>query len=333
MTSLASLAANPTSHPTTSGLIMSTSGNGGVTASSSASAASVDLLNDTNYEIKSEFYTREGIWKAAPGGEYARQTPATTATANLNYSQSANTGLGNANSSAQSLSYAASPIGMGIGMSGTTSTGIANATGGGLAAAANNNNTTTTNNDPVRIASFKFSKSILNNASNTDNTGLPVPRVFSRACNSCMRKRSAAAERRRPTRDLNDLLDEEDVYCDEEEDDDDDDDVICAKLRDDLTLNTSFNSASVASLGHHQYFCKYCKMSMNGDGELSANEPPSPTLDMLLFNYSREIYFYEFNPIKATVSYKKKRIILSLPGICNQIYVITDFRMVMVPQR
>jgi hypothetical protein len=274
MTSLASLAANSTSHPPTSG-IMSTS----LTSTNTAAAsANVDLLNDTNYEIKTEFYTREGIWKLAPGGEYARQAAPTQATTGYQV----NSSLTNTNSSAQSLNYASSTTG-GLGGNAANSS----LTGSGIATS-----NVATNNDPVRIACFKFSKNILNNATNTDNLGLPVRRIRSKTCRNCTKQRSNQHKSHVDDH-LYDLNDNED------DEDDDDDDVICSKVRDEF--NSSFSSNIAQGIASYQYYCKYCNSNLTADGELLPSDLASPTLDMLLFNYSREIYFYEFSPIYSTV--------------------------------
>ena len=257
MTSLAHLAAS-----SPSAVLMSNSLNSATSQTSTAAVLSsnFDLLNDTNYEIKTEFYTREGVWRLAPGGEYARQVQ--TQQSQVNYTQ---TSMQQTNSSVSNSAYTTTPAAGGL-----------NAAGGGVGLG----NAPTTNNDSVRIAQFKFSRNM-----HSDNSGGPVRKNNSRVCVACKLNHNTT-DNKKSTRGLQSNY----------EDDDDDDDVVCTRVRDELAIETTSSEAT-----NTQYACKYCRSAMNADGQLDTAAVNSPALDLLFYNFSREIYFYEFNPVKSTV--------------------------------
>lgn len=268
MTSLASLAASPSSHPPSSSSYIQPSA---VNTTAPATSASIEL-NDTNYEIRSEFYTREGIWKLV--SDYSRPSLASSSFT-----------AGNA----------------------TISTTVTTSPVGGTGSVNNNNNTSTpnqnysilnptSNNDPVKVALFKFSANMLNSVTNHDNSGVPVIKNYGKACAACTRLgKSGPSFHLKP-----------DEYDDE---DDDDNDVIVSKLS--INENSgSMNSGNSVAL--QAYFCKYCKASLNENGETVFSQPPTLSsvneqsdnlsFDFVLFNYAREVYAYEFNPIQLSVS-------------------------------
>jgi hypothetical protein len=146
-----------------------------------------------------------------------------------------------------------------------------------------NNNLSSTFNDPVKIVQFKFSKNVYNNQNLVGNQ-LPLVKNYSKICNSCSNKMKKLKDSNISSANkINSSFHtshQQNIY-------DDDEDVICSKLKDDLTL-----------LVNHQYFCKYCNLNLT-----DANDN-APQLDLIIFNHSKEIYFYEFNPLSVNIIFK-----------------------------
>ncbi|RNA19590.1 hypothetical protein BpHYR1_042756 [Brachionus plicatilis] len=194
-------------------------------------------ITDSNYEIKTEFYTREGLWKLVPSLEFAKQIQ--------------NTGLNNSSPSTN-LNYNASQ------------------TGQNTQSPLNHNN-----NDPVKINLFTFKKNIifkdfhLNSQSNRRNL-----------CRKC-------SSTKKPNR-LNKLA--------ESDSDEDNSDVIFS--------NIGENSSESESGSDLEKACRQCKTNLSRyDSESSADSYkkfPNQILDLMIFNYGREIYNYE----SGSVNYK-----------------------------
>ena len=202
---------------------------------------------DTSCEVKTEFYTREGIWKLVPNCEYIRQLQQQQQQqqhTSPQYQQGANT----MNGSSQSLGQA-----------------------------------TQSSNDPVKIGVFKFSKRSLFNQSERRRSSLRLK------CVNCQREQSDDAE--------------SDVTRDEEYDDDDD--VIFTKAQSVESVVSSEDEYA----DDDEEICKYCKkflrknennhLANKQNNTLSSSNKLS--LDLVVFNFAREIYFYEFNSLRLKV--------------------------------
>ena len=226
-TSLAALAAASSSHSSSSTVLMSPAS---FQNSNNLSSISSSDITDSHMDIKTEFYTREGLWKLVPNGEYVRQQQQ--------------------QQQQQSISQ--------------------NSMGGGQV----NNYTQSSFNEPVKLNVFKFSKN--------DEKRRNV-------CEKCILE--LQEKNKKETEDKNVQFnvyrsydDNEDVVmfgqqqsnstCVDDSDDDHDDD----ESLDDCEKNVNEPQST---------YCKYCSASL--------------CLDLVLFNYAREIYFYEFNTIKSKV--------------------------------
>lgn len=224
-TSLAALAATSSSAQTGSGVSVSTN--------TTNSPSPVLDITDTNYEIKAEFYTREGLWKLVPTLELARQL----------HNISLNSSLPN---SSQSYN--------------NTQCGQNNQPLSGQ-----------NNNDPVKLNTFTFKKSVvfkdffLNSKSNRRQL-----------CHRC-------SSTKKPHR-LNKLA--------ESDSDEDNSDVIFNNIGD--------NSSETQTDSDSEKACRQCKTHLSrNDSESSTDsfrkysKSNDQILELMLFNYGREIYTYE----------------------------------------
>lgn len=197
-------------------------------------------ITDSSYEIKTEFYTREGLWKLIPSLEFARQI------------QSLNT-------SSTSQTYNASQSGQNL-----------------------QSTLSQNSNDPVKISFFTFKKNTifkdfyLNSKSNRKNL-----------CRRC-------SSNKKPNR-LNKLA--------ESDSDEDNSDVIFS--------NIGENSSEADSESDSERACRQCKTNLSRhDSESSTdsfkkypNKPNNQILELMLFNYGREIYTYESGSVNFKVFY------------------------------
>ena len=239
-TSLAALAASSSTHSpstvlmTSSSLQTPTTSLTSTTNLSSVSVHTSSLVNDTtdsNQDIKSEFYTREGLWKLASNGEYIRQQQQLQTVNN-------------------------SSIG-GQGTSGTNSTYSQNSF-----------------NEPVKLSIFKFTK-------NDDKQR--------NICDKCRNSQ----ETKLRTNKMNQKNGEQNVKFGIYRSYDDDEDVVYApneegfSNEEDESDENDKNDTFRDFHGDQARVCKYCSTSL--------------CLDLVLFNYAREIYFYEFDSVKLKV--------------------------------
>lgn len=244
-TSLAALAASSTAH-TSSSVLMST--NLSNQNQNTNSPSPVIDITDSNYEIKTEFYTREGLWKLVPSFEYARQMQTTTQNANSPNTNSTYNTLPNTNQTNQ-----------------TTQTFQTNS-----------------NNDPVRISLFKFKKNFIfkefyKNAKSRKNL-----------CNTCSKRRQEKIK-------LNKLNESN-------TDDEDNSDVIFShKYEDSSDEGWSDSDSEIDKL------CKLCKSNIASDGnsESSEDKANDPSLNLMIFNYAREIYTHESAPVYTKVFFEE----------------------------
>lgn len=254
-------------------------------ANSENLSTSLNMIDtgDTNYEIKTEFYTREGVWKQVSNGEYIRQLQQQQQQQNMSpqYQQMNGSGsnINNGNNQQTSL--------------------------GGCQSLSSN--------DSVRIGVFKYSRrSIFKMRSDGSSTKARRSKSFRTKlkCSKCHREQSDD--------------DDDDYYEDIEENNinnsqenseyDDDDDVIFSKVNNsDSDFNDEYSTDDDDENDDDSSMCKYCKQLLkkkrneDNDKRLTSvssgnNEKLIKSLDLMLFNYAREIYFYEFNPFKLKVS-------------------------------
>ena len=100
---------------------------------------------------------------------------------------------------------------------------------------------------------------------------------------------------------------------------DDDDDIIYKEENlssetenesDELSNDNNRNESSSAFSSRRQRMCKHCNSKVNRSNETdsfivnynaSGSLTTQPSLDLVIFNYAREIYFYEMNDITTQV--------------------------------
>jgi hypothetical protein len=156
-------------------------------------------------------------------------------------------------------------------------------------------------NDPVRIGLFRFSKSLLLQdsylSSNLDKPTKRQPKI-TMICSICLNRitKKDQQQHRGTVINRNKQTSSNDY--------DDDDDVVYTKLN---SVKFSLNENSS---------CLYCGSTVNlvdyvssavevgidedDDNAIEATDSSrSPVLDLVLFNYSKEIYTYEFNKAKS----------------------------------
>lgn len=257
-TSLAALASTPSAH-SSSTVLMSTSNASSSSHSAQTSSPQSTMLiesaeYDANQEIKTEFYTREGLWKLVKHGEFVRQ---------------------------QQNNYQQTPM----------SSQLNNGTN----QLANSSQTSqTTSNEPVKLAYFKYSNDLLFQHNAATNNSMRLKMQHKDYCLKCMKmiisgqqKKLNASNSSSSTNRMSNNLDH-----------DDDDDIVY------------YNETATPT--NQDDLCKYCNSKINSNDSLSTtstisnsnvnNSCPSQSLDLLVFNYAREIYFYEFNLFKSKVS-------------------------------
>jgi hypothetical protein len=285
-TSAAALAVNQN---TNSNYYMSSSHSSPVLPTSAASnnnnnnssSTSIMDITDSNYEIKTEFYTREGIWKLAPNCEYMKSYQLQQQQQQNYYQQ--NNQLNNSNSSSNSANLNQlnnSNNGSNLNQSSTTIV----------------NNNSTTSNDQVKLGIFKYSYETIYGANfnQSASQSLSDSNKSPKLCKECNLKLK-----------LDHNYDDEIV--------DDDDDVIFTKFN---PNNSSFISNKTNVLNENSITCKLCNKKLDKNQMITANNKKTsntnsndlnkltsspPSLDLLLFNYGREMYTYEFNSIKSKV--------------------------------
>jgi hypothetical protein len=269
------------------------------TSNNSATSSSLTMVDagDTNYEIKTEFYTREGVWKQIPNGEYIKQSQQQQQQQQHTMSPQYQQMHGNMNGSGANINNQQSSVGQ------ASSSSL---------------------NDSVKIGVFKYSKRSIFKKKRSGSTTTKTRRKSFRTklkCSNCQREQSDDDE------------DEEGDYMNnnnnnnnsqENSEYDDDDDVIFTKVKssfesdydeededssendDEYEDEDESSSDAVFSLT-----CKYCKQFLRkkqddtNDKRLLSKTFASEnlkSLDLMLFNYAREIYFYEFNPVIVKVS-------------------------------
>lgn len=289
MTTLGVLAASSGSHssstvlmssssPTTNTSNANTSTSSNYASTSAVASSSLIDINDSNIEIKTEFYTREGLWRLVPNCEYIRQQQTQyQLQQQANNSQLNQTSSSNGQLSTNNQTYL--------------------------------NSNTTNPNDPVKIGIFNFSKRMFSPAYENDG----------RVCQSCATRLKLENI---------DHDDDDDVICtkfrlnsyedDENDEDNVDDDEYDYEEENESEIDESYDddvvincSPIVDNSQSNKIICKYCNNSiiLNDNNTKSptscssvstaSSVSASPSLDMLIFNYAREIYFYEFNQIKT----------------------------------
>lgn len=212
----------------------------GVSESNNLTNCSSPVLDitDSNYEIKAEFYTREGLWKLVPALEFARQVH------NLNL-----------NSSLPNSSQAYSNTQAGQNVQSLSSQN---------------------NNDPVKLNLFTFKKSLifkdfsLNSKSNRRQL-----------CHRCLSSKK--------TNRLNILA--------ESDSDEDNSDIIFSNVGD--------NSSETETDSDSDKKCGQCRIDLDSESSTDSNrkysKPDDQILDVIIFNYGREIYFYNSDPSNIKV--------------------------------
>ena len=246
---------------------------------------------DTNYEIKTEFYTREGMWKQVPNGEYIRQ-------------------LQQQQQQQQSMSPQYQQMHGGMnGSSANVSNGNQQSSMGG--------GQTSSSNDSVKIGVFRYSKRSIFKKINDDSSTRTRRKSFRTKlkCFHCQREQSDDDD---DDDDEDEIVNKDENNSQENSDYDDDDDVIFTKVKnadsdydgeDDSSDNDDGDDDTT-----NQLKCKYCKQFLRKKrndecdnkrlaSAKSLGNENLKSLDLMLFNYAREIYFYEFNPVKSKVSY------------------------------
>jgi len=267
--------------------------------SPSSSLTTMVDAGDTNYEIKTEFYTREGVWKQIPNGEYIKQSQQQQQqqqqhTMSPQYQQM----HGNMNGNGANMNNQQSSVGQ------ASSSSL---------------------NDSVKIGVFKYSKrSIFKKKRSGSTTTAKTRRKSFRTklkCSNCQREQSD---------DDNDDENGEGDFMNnnnnsqENSEYDDDDDVIFTKAK--SSFESDYDEEDEDSSGNDDEYededesssdavfsltCKYCKQLLKKKQD-DTNEKRLlsktfgsenlKSLDLMLFNYAREIYFYEFNPVIVKVS-------------------------------
>jgi hypothetical protein len=245
-------------------------------------------VGDTVYEIKTEFYTREGIWRLVPNCEYIRQLQPQQQQLSPQYQQGANLSLnGSINTGNQ----------QGQNASGQSSTYNLNS------------------NDPVKIGVIKYSKRTIFNQRQKKKAKIPQKKTIAKErfkCSNC--NRSNLNEE--------DNISQNNIKSDESnKEHDDDEDVVFTKFINsdsDDSISTTISSSDdyddadeedndddyddddqsqrrISSHNENVFICKYCKHTlMKSESNCNISSNSLASLDLILFNYAREIYFYEF---------------------------------------
>jgi hypothetical protein len=203
-------------------------------------------------EIKTEFYTREGLWKLVPQHDFLRQQQ-------LNIQQ-------------QQLSTS----------TGTMSNNQPNNSMNNNSLNTQGNSSYSNTNDPVKVALFKY-------AYNDDIS---------------YRKRSESKKRRLICSNCSKLHSNDDKIKTNSKNYDDNDDVIinknsinCKYCNNYLIMDNDSDSNNSNDNDDENYF----DTINNDDDDDEFDLNVLPNLDVLIFNYAKEIYLYEFNQSKSKV--------------------------------
>ncbi len=233
-------------------------------------------------ELKTEFYTREGLWKLVPSGEYLRQ-PQSIYTQQQQQSQ---TGL----QQNQAGLGPSGPQHMNPGLNGA-----------GLLVSTN---------EPVKVMSFRYFR--FDQVMSARNMSR-----FKNLCVKCAQKKSLSACRR-PKKDAKKASggphQAAKVHFSSMPEYDDDDDVVYSGA----SNGESSESDSDAFVGSVERgfdncnlgggLCKHCGGRVSRSNEsnslivnfsAASMLATTPWLDLVVFNYAREIYFYEANDLKG----------------------------------
>jgi hypothetical protein len=311
-TSLAALAASAGAHSPSTCLMSSST----MSATNSLSAANlsssqanstgssnalIDAANyDTNYEIKTEFYTREGLWKLMPQCEYVKMNQAQVQQqqqqiqSQMQSQQGQSQQLTNQMNSPNSQMMSAS----------------------NLNAMTNNSTPLISNvsNDPVKLFTFKFSKATLTGVKNSVNANArnrTVKRNLknqsgSKNVNTQQKKQSPMAMKEAQ---VSDVKFGHTVNKKKEHDDDDD---IVFNSKNKLIMNESNQELNDTNDVEEEEDRTESDDESGGDTDgtgsihsknnkgVRKRKSTKQSLDLILFNYSREIYFYEFNRIESS---------------------------------
>ena len=146
-----------------------------------------------------------------------------------------------------------------------------------------NQNQTSNSNEPVKIAYFKYSNDLLlQQQPNQNNNSQRLKMQHKNYCIKCMKLIISNQQKRsEPTNRAHDY--------------DDDDDIVYFN---ETSPNTTIQDESA--------LCKYCNSKLNSNDSISTNTTTSNNnnnancLDVVVFNFAREIYFYEFNIFNKT---------------------------------
>lgn len=238
-------------------------------------------------ELKTEFYTREGLWRLVPNGEYIRQ-PQSIYAQQQNIQNSTNAQQMNANCNGMQIS----------------------------------------SSESVRIACFKYFK--FDEVLSSRNFNL-----MKNLCIKCAQKKILKNSKKQFGKKK--ILENSRVHLDSMHDDDDDiiyDEHEISSDEDDqenpkqpvefhltqsnLSRTASNSDSNNKSSTTSQHSCKYCSSKINRTNDsnlLIANYNAnnilelSPYLDLTIFNYAREIYFYESNDIKTKITNDMKNLV------------------------
>lgn len=237
-----------------------------------------DNVDSFGNELKTEFYTREGLWTLVPNSDYVRQPQ------NL-YTQPPNVPNGNV----QQM---------------------------------NNNcgNVLLTSNEPVKIITFKYFR--------FDEVLSPKNlKRYKNLCVKCAQKKSLKAKSVNKSNSFK-KPDNSKVYFGNMREYDDDEDIIYDNAHSLSSGEDSDTFAEAAEFRNNfdnfhnrancetnvQNYCKYCNAKIYKSNDLnslianfnaSSTFASTPCLDLVIFNYAREIYFHEANDIKAKASHKE----------------------------
>ncbi len=231
------------------------------------------------YDLKTEFYTREGLWKLIPSSEYQRQPQSIYNQQQQSQQQLHQTGVQNHSGNGQNHSL---------------NPGI------------NGANLLMCTNEPVKLISFRYFR--FDQVISARNMAR-----FRNLCLKCAQKKSMTkyVVKTKIKQENNK------VYFNSMREHDDDEDVVYSGMsggESSESDNETFLDSVEKNLDNFnlnsnngQFFCKYCNgrvirsneinsliVNFYSDGML-AN---TPCLDLVLFNYAREIYFFEANDLK-----------------------------------
>jgi hypothetical protein len=285
-TSLAALANNPSAH-SASTVLMSPNLSMPINSVPSQLSLSETGEYDASQDIKTEFYTREGLWKLVKHGEFVRQQQSNN---NNNYQQSQMSGGQMTNGSSQ------------------MQTNSVNNSGGG-------------SNEPVNLAYFKYSNELLFQQHYQTQNVTRKHLQRKNYCAKCMKSFTNNSIHKTASSHFDHDDDDDIIYHNE---------TINNNNHPNYKNNNNINNSNNNNQDHDSAVavCKYCNVQLNSNESSSNNNAnnlnqntssthasPTPlsssttcspqSLDVVIFNFAREIYFYEFNLFNTKVCNRK----------------------------